>query len=240
MGIEEYVTRNVPDQEHATKFLGCLEKKPAIYQLCTSPLHLTMFVESYKDKNKFPSTLTEAYVTSFSKALNEEVERREQDNCSVIELNDFQSLRKCDRDLADIITNVSRLAYNTLLAHGHNIHFSVTDLHSYLSSNDTYGLLSPRYYKRDNLKLISSFSFPHIVIHEFWAALYVKETKLNFPDFEKHLNFAYCGMHSSNTTMLHQVFKRLLQRLFHVYMTTQYVVQSLDSAFNHWLIYIIN
>ena len=72
-----------------------------------------MFVESYKDKNEFPSTLTEAYITSFSKAFNEEVERRKQDNnCSVIELNDFQSLRKCNHDLAvTIITNVSRLAF---------------------------------------------------------------------------------------------------------------------------------
>ena len=58
-------------------------------------------------------------------AFNEEVERRGQDNnCSVIELNDFQSLRKCNRDLADIITNVSRLAFDTLylVPLGHKIH----------------------------------------------------------------------------------------------------------------------
>ena len=219
IGIREYVVRNI-DQE---RFLSYLEKKPTLYQLCTSPLHLTMFVESYKDKNEFPSTLTEAYITSFSKAFNEEVERRKQDNnCSVIELNDFQSLRKCNRDLADIITNVSRLAFNTLVRYGHNIHISVTKLHSYLSSNDTYGLLSPHYHKRDNLKLVTSFSFPHIVIHEFWAAFYIKEAKMNFSDLKEHLirsNFAYfvCGMHSSNTTMLHQVLLQISSNHLHDY-----------------------
>ena len=215
-GIEEYVISNILDQVHANRFLSYLEKKPAIYRLCTSPLHLTMFVESYKVEDEFLSTLTEAYITSLSKAFNEEVERRGQgNNCSVIELNDFQSLRKCNRDLADIITNVSRLAFNTL-AYDYKIHFSVTDLHSYLSSNDTYGLLSPRCHKRDNLKLVCSFSFPHIVIHEFWAAFYAKEAKMNFSDFSflMRSNFFdfFCGMHSSNTTMLHQV---LIQKSSH-------------------------
>ena len=82
----ESMTRNIPDQEHAElRFLSYLEKKPA-----TSPLHLTMFVVSFKVKNEFPSSLTEPYITSLSKAIKNPV------GCYDVRLDDFSFLRMCN------------------------------------------------------------------------------------------------------------------------------------------------
>ena len=244
-GIIEYVFKNIPDREHAERFLCYLDKKPAIYQLCNSPLHLTMFVESFKDKNEFPLTLTEAYITSLSKAIKRELGRKNQVGCSIVRLDDLPSLRLCNRDLADTIINVSRLAFDSLTAHDHYLnitvnrkkirlaqtHFSLAELHSYLPSGDYYGLLSPLYYKDNYETLIGSFTFPHIVIQQFWAAyFYVTIPKTNVFDLEEHIfvysNLLYfvCGMYSNiNATMLHKVFELLLQiewsRLIYDYTT---------------------
>ena len=253
-GIREYVTRNIPDQEHAERFLNYLEKKPAIYQLCTSPLHLTMFVQSVKGETDFPSILTEAYTKSISKSFKRELRRKKPVGCSNVRLNDLSSIHKCNHDLADTITNVSRLAFDNLVAR--NIQYSVTKLHSYLPSGDNYGLLSPICHKiersvcsfsfphimypiclkNDNVELVCSFSFPHSIIQEFWAAFHVKLTKTSTSDFNKHIimhsNFIYfvCGMYSSNTTILHQVFEMSLQIFGEWLLLDDYTTCGLESG----------
>ena len=106
-GIKEYVTINIPDQEHAESFLSYLEKKPTLYQLCTFPLHLTMFVESMRGENDFPLTLTEAYIKSISKSFKREIRRQKPVGCSNVRLSDLSSVRLCNPDLADTIINAS-------------------------------------------------------------------------------------------------------------------------------------
>ena len=94
------MTRNIPDQEHAGRFLTFLEKKPSLYQLCTIPLHLTMFVESVKDETVFPSSLMEAYTKSISKSFKREIRRKNPVGCSNVRLTDLSSLRVYNSDLA--------------------------------------------------------------------------------------------------------------------------------------------
>ena len=120
-GIEEYVTNNIPDQEYAEEFLNFLIKKPAIFQLCTSPLHLTMFVESAKGESTFPSTLTEAYTRSISKSFKRELRKFSPKACANVRLTDLPSLRLCNLSLADTIVNVSKLAYDSLTAQDLNL-----------------------------------------------------------------------------------------------------------------------
>ena len=229
--IREYVIRNIPDQEHAKRFLSYLEKKPAIYQLCTSPLHLTMFVESYKIKYEFPLTLTKAYSNSLSKAIKHEMEKKQED-CSFADLVEFLSLHRFNHDLADIIVNVSRLAFNASLVSDDDLprtQFSDAELKMYLPSGESFGLLSPRCHMVDNVKLVCNFSFPHNVIQKFWAAFYIAVTKSNVSLSQQRLiyfdeNFLcfFCGMYSSNNnnTMLLQMFEILLNvRTLHVYIT---------------------
>ena len=137
----------------------------------------------------------------------------------------------CNRVVADTIINVSRLAFDSLVASDYYLnvtvngkrirlaqtHFSLAKLHSYLPFGDNYGLLSPHFHKDNYETLIGSFTFPHIIIQQFWAAYYVTVTKTNVSDLEESIlvysNLLYfvCGMYSNNTTMLHTVFEMLLQ-----------------------------
>ena len=231
-GIRNYVTENIVDSMNSLRFLVYLQENTEIlYQLCASPLHLAMLVESFKLKNEFPSSLTEAYITSLSKAIQREIARRNSAvaSCSDIQLNDLPSLRECNQDLAYTLTNISKLAFDSFTAlNGSNItinekvvqfaqtQFSLIELHSYLPFGDSYGLLSPQYFKNEYGVLVTKFSFPHFVIQEFWAAFYVAVTRVNISEFKEniilqHPMFLYfvCGMHSSNTTVLHKVFEML-------------------------------
>ena len=228
--ITEYVTRNIHDQEHAERFLGYLEKKPAIYQLCTSPLHLTMFVESVKGESDFPSTLTEAYTKSISKSFRREIRRIKPVGCFNVRLIDLPSLRLCNRDLADTIVNVSRLAFDSLTAHDLNLtlhgnklkssrtQFNSTELHSYLPNGDEYGLLSAHQsLVPDGYGIQESiFSFPHLVIQEFWAAFHAAtNNKIDISDFDtrvilhRHYFYFACGLYPSNIALLSLVFDML-------------------------------
>ena len=230
IGIREYVTRNIPDQEHAERFLSYLEKKPAIYQLCTSPLHLTMFVESVKNESDFPSTLTEAYIKSLSKSFKREIRRIKPVGCSNVRLTDLPSLRLCNRDLADTIVNVSRLAFDSLTAldlnlthHGNKVkstqtEFNTTELHSYLPNGDNYGLLSahPSLVEDGYEIQESKLSFPHLVIQEFWAAFHAATySKIDISDIDvriilhRHYFYFACGLYSSNIALLSLVFEVL-------------------------------
>ena len=230
IGIREYVTRNIHDQEHAERFLSYLEKKPAIYQLCTSPLHLTKFVHSVKDETSFPSTLTEAYTKSISKSFKREIRRINPVGCFNVRLIDLPSLRLCNRDLADTIVNVSRLAFDSLTAndlnltlHGNKlkssrIQFNSTELHSYLPNGDEYGLLSAHQsLVPDGYGIQESiFYFPHLVIQEFWAAFYAAtNNKIDISDFDtrvilhRHYFYFACGLYSSNIALLSLVFDML-------------------------------
>ena len=229
-GIEEYVTRNIPDQEHAERFLDFLRKKPAIFQLCTSPLHLTMFVKSAKEETSFPSTLTEAYATSISKSFKRELRKYMPKGCVNVKLTNLPSLRECNSSLADTIINVSRLAFDSLTAqdlnltlHGKKLksgrtQFNETELHSYLPDGDHFGLLSSHQsVSQDGYEILEKkFSFPHLVIQEFWAAFHAAiNNKVNISDFDtrvilhRHYFYFACGLYSSNIALLSLVFDML-------------------------------
>ena len=230
-GINEYVKRNIDNDESAYMFGSHFNEHPELYQLCTYPLHLAMYVESFKAKNEFSSSLTEAYVKSLSKAVKREITRQGPTTsaCSKIHLYDLPSLRECNSDFADTITNVSRLAFDSLMTYNSTqTQFLSTELHSYLPSFYTYGLLSLNYNTDEYYTVVKKFFFPHIVVQEFWAAFYVKIiAEVEISEFEEHIflhpNFFYfvCGMYSSNTTVLEQVFQVLLKfertRMFYDY-----------------------
>ena len=230
-GIIEYASRNIYNLEHTNRFLLYLIEEPAIHQLCTSPLHLTMFVESFKVKKDVPLTLTEAYIKSLSKSFRREVTKQKSatSNCSHIQLHDLRSLRECNQALADTIVNVSRLAFDSLAAFDRNLtfcgsrfkvaqtQFSLRDLHSYLPFGDAYGLLSSRYLLSHEYEMqpVTELTFPHFVIQEFWAAFIANKSITNFKQhnlfaYQNYLYFA-CGMYSSNITILRQIFEFLFQ-----------------------------
>ena len=125
-------------------------------------------------------------------------------------------------------------------------------LHSYLPSGDNYGLLSPSCQKNQGLKSVCpfsfqhvlfpvchkidhdaefdcSFSFPHTVIQEFWAAFHVIIAKLPINDVEErivtHTNFLYfvCG---SNIAVLQDVFENLIQW----HNLNDYIICGLESG----------
>ena len=229
-GIEEYVTSNIPDQEYAEEFLNFLKEKPAIFQLCTSPLHLTMFVESAKGESTFPSTLTEAYTRSISKSFRRELRKFWPKACANVRLTDLPSLRLCNSSLADTIVNVSKLAFDSLTAqdlnltlHGKKLksgrtQFNTTELHSYLPDGDNFGLLSPHQSVVPDGYGIheKKFSFPHLVIQEFWAAFHAAiNNKVDISDFDtrvilhRHYFYFACGLYSSNIALLSLVFDML-------------------------------
>ena len=201
------------------------------HHVISSPLHLAMFVESFKDTNKFPSTITEAYIKSLLIALKREIIRQSvgADGCSNIQLFDHSSLHECNRDLASTITNISKLAFDSLAAYDSDIflygkrlktsrnEFSMTELRSYLPSGNSYGLLFSYCHKNEHGTMIRNYYFPYIFFQEFWAAFHVTVAKINVSDFTEHIfqhpHFLYfvCGMYSSNSTMLRQIFEMVLQ-----------------------------
>ena len=231
-GLGQYLRQNIDEAKNVSRFLSYMKEHFQIgFQLFASPLHLAMFVESFKDTNKFPSTLTEAYIKSLSIALKREIIRQNLGaaGCSNIQLFDHSSLRECNEDLAGTITNISKLAFDSLSAYDSDIflygkrlktsqkEFSMTELQSYFPSGNTYGLLFPHYHKTEHGAMFRNYYFPHFIFQEFWAAFHVTVANINLSDFEeyilRHPNILYfvCGMYSSNNTMLHQVFEKLLQ-----------------------------
>ena len=227
-GIEEYITRNIQDQMRASRFLNYLTEKPKLYHLCSNPLHLTMFVVSANAGN-FPSTLTEAYVTSLTKYLKQELLIRKKIQCHSLHLDDLTSLRECHQHLADTVVNVSRLAFDNLAAVDLNItlynhklkvaqkQFSEEEVHSYLS--ETYGLLSPRQHIiSDGYETqVVIFSFPHLIVQEFLAAFHTAismQIDISNYDTRIFLNKPYlyfaCGLYRSNASLLNRSFNMLL------------------------------
>ena len=223
--IREYVTRNIPDQEHAERFLSYLDVNPAIHQLCTSPLHLTMFVESYKIRHEFSSTFAKAYSKSLSKSLKREIVKKElAGNCSYIDLYNLSSLYECNHDLATTILNVSRLAFSVGLNAANYLsqtQFSDAMVQKYLPSGENFGLLSSHCHMLDGEKQVCEYSFPHKVIQTFWTAFFAVTTNFNFKALlniivylhfsDRNLVLFYCDMYSShnNRTMLHQMLLEL-------------------------------
>ena len=229
-GIREYITRNVPDRMRASRFLNYLTENPNIHLLCSNPLHLAMIVTS-ANENFFPSTLTEAYVISLTKYLRQELLSRKKVECPLLRLDDLTSLRECHQHLADTVVNVSRLAYDYLAAVDVNVtlndhklkvpqkRFSKEEVHSYLPNGETYGLLSPRQHLvSDGYQTqVAIFSFPHLVVQEFWAAFHTAiSMQINISNFDNriYINKPYlyfsCGLYHSNATLLNQFFKMLL------------------------------
>ena len=229
-GIEEYIARNIQDQMHASRFLNYLTEKSKLYQLCSNPLHLAMFVVS-ANENYFPSTLTEAYVMSLTKYLRYELLSRKKIRCPLLRLDDITSLRECHQHLADTVVNVSRLAFDSLAAvdlnitlHNHKLkvaqkQFSKEEIRSYLPNSETYGLLSPRQHFISNgyQTQVVIFSFPHLIIQEFWAAFHTAvsmQIDISNYDTRIFLNKPYlyfsCGLYHSNASLLSQSFKMLL------------------------------
>ena len=258
-GITNYVTENIVDLVNRLRFLVYLKENTEIlYQLCASPLHLAMLVESFKINNEFPSSLTEAYIKSLSKAIQREIARKNFAvvNCSSIQLDDLPALQECNQDLAYTLINISKLAFDSFTVQdGLNItfsgkqmqlaqaQFSLIDLRSYLPHGDSYGLLSPQYVTNEYGVLVTKFSFPHFVIQEFWAAFYVAVTRVNINKFEEniflqHRMFLYfvCGMHSSNTTVLHKVFEMLHQIDYWPYLLKDYIMCGLESGYSSQLL----
>ena len=254
-GITDYVTENILDITNRLRFLVYLQNNTeTLYQLCASPLHLAMLIDSFKLKNEFPLSLTEAYIKSLSKAIQREIARRNiaVDSCFSIELNDLSSLQECNQDLAYTLNNISRLAFDSFTTQNGSFNvkelvqtqFSSIDLQSYLPHGDSYGLLSPQYFKNEYGLLVKKFSFPHFVIQEFWAAFYVAVTRVNISDFEETIFLPYpmflyfiCGMHSSNTTVLHQIFEMLHQTVFWPNLLNDYIMCGLESGYSsQWLV----
>ena len=227
--ITEYVNENIRDHTLAERFLNYLERQPGIKKLCALPLHLTVFLVTVEHhKTSFPLTLVDAYTRSLSCVLEWEMMRRNSSNvkgCYKITLSNFYSIRECNQDLADVITNISRLAFNNLALFGidaaRNIkqnsvrtQFSAEELSKYLPSGDSFGLLPPSYYGHD--RPVQKFSFPHFIIQEFWAAFYTfRENDVYGIKQRTFLNSRYlyfsCHMYSSNSTLLRQVFVTLLE-----------------------------
>ena len=232
------------------------ENSHIMYQLCSSPLHLAMLVESYKQNYEFPLTLTEAYTKSLSKAIQREIARRHPAfgaNCSSIQLNELSFLQECDQDLFQTLVNISKLAFNSFKAKNSSdiitfngiqlklaqTYFSFKDIHSYLPNGDNYGLLYPHYFTNEYGVLVTKFSFPHYIIQEFWAAFYVANTRADLKEIEDNIflrsMFIYfiCGMHSSNTTILHQVFEMLHKIVFWPTVLHDYVMCGLESGYSN-------
>ena len=248
-GIEEFVSKNIPDKRHAKHFLEYLTKHPAVFHLCTSPLHLTMFVESVKDK-KFPSSLTEAFIKSFSIFFEREIMRNDIVGCSNVELTDLTSLRLCNSDLADAIVNVSRLAYDSLMTHDSEdtIKYSAAELRSYLPSGENFGLLS--FQPADEPGTVAyKFSFPHKVIQEFWAAFYTVVYKemskhaLLFGHQESHITdhrhyfYFACGLYSSNNLLPSaESVVEMLQNRTWIGFLSDYTMCGLESGHKHHLL----
>ena len=230
-GIEEYITMNVHDQIRASRFLNYLTEKPKLYQLCSNPLHLTMFVVS-ANVNYFPATLTEAYNISFANYLRRELSSRKNIECSLLQLDDLTSLRECNQNLADTVVNVSRLAFDSLAAvdlnitlHNHKLkgvkkQFSKMEIRSYLPNSETYGLLSPHQHIINSggyQTQVTKFSFPHLIVQEFWAAFHtavIMQIDISNYNTRIFLNKPYlyfaCGLYRSNATLLNKYFKILL------------------------------
>ena len=228
--IREYVSRNFPDQEHAERFLSYLDEKPAIHQLCTSPLHLTIFVVSYKIRYEFSSTLAKAYSKSLSKALRREIVKKGlAGNCSDVDLYNFSSLYECNHDLAATIVNVSRLAF----MFRQQTQFSDAMVRKFLPSGESFGLLSSHCHMLDGYKRVCEYSFPHEVIHSFWITFFAvtqKFIKTNFLyifSWERNFLLFYCDMYSShnNRTMLHHM-------LLELESFDDYVMCGLESGLN--------
>ena len=253
-GISNYVTENIADKRNRLRFqLYLQENTETLYQLCASPLHLAILVESFKLKNEFPSSLTKAYITSLSKAIQKQIAQRNPAvaSCFSIQLNDLPSLRECNQDLAYTLTNISRLAFDSFTTQNGSFNvkvlvqrqFSSIDLGSYLPHGDEFGLLSLKFFADENGQFVKKFSFPHFVIQEFWAAFYVATTRSNISNFEKniflhHPMFLYfvCGMHSSNTTVLHQIFEMLHQTVFWSNLLNDYIMCGLESGYSSQLL----
>ena len=229
-GIEEYITRNIQDQMRASRFLNYLTEKPKLYQLCSNPLHLAMFVVSANAGN-FPSTLTEAYITTLTKYLKQELSIRKKIQCHSLRLDDLTSLRECHQHLADTVVNVSRLAFDNLATvdlnitlHNHRLkgakkQFSEEEVHSYFPNSETYGLLSPhQHIVSDGFETqVAIFSFPHLIVQEFWAAFHtavIMQNDISNYNTRIFLNKPYlyfsCGLYRSNATLLNKYFKMLL------------------------------
>ena len=229
-GIEEYITRNVHDQMHSSRFLNYLTERRKLLLLCSNPLHLAMFAICVNE-NFFPSTLTEAYVMSLTKYLRQELASRKKMECPLLRLDNLTSLRECHQHLADTVVNVSRLAFDNLAAvhtnrtmHNHTVkfpkkQFSKEEVHSYLPTSETYGLLSPRQHLiSDGYQTqVAIFSFPHLVVQEFWAAFHTAiSMQINISNYDiririnKFYLYFSCGLYHSNTTLLNQSFKMLL------------------------------
>ena len=231
-GIEEYITRNTEDQNYAFNFTNYLKERPVLYQLCSSPLHLAVLVDSAKGESEFPSTLTEAYIKSLTKYLRREVKRTTK-TCHKLQLHKFVSLQECHQDLAETVANVSKLAYDSLTVydlnltlHGHNLKYAQTqfleeEIRSYLPNSESYGLLSVRQkYIQDKYITMpreTKFSFPHLFVQEFWAAYHTAITmKIDVSDYDTriflHKPYLYfaCGLYYSNASLLNQTFKLLL------------------------------
>ena len=229
-GIEEYITRNVLDRMRASRLLNYLTETHKLHLLCSNPLHLAMFVIS-ANENFFPSTLTEAYVISLTKCLRQELLSRKKVNCPLLRLDNLTSLRECHQHLAGTVVNISRLAFEYLAAvdtnrtlHDHEVkfpqkQFSKEEVHSYLPNGETYGLLSPHQHLiSDGYQTqLAIFSFPHLVVQEFWAAFHtVVSMQIDISNYDsrmfinKHYLYFLCGLHHSNATLLNQSFKMLL------------------------------
>ena len=259
VGILNYVIQNIGNNiRNVLKFIHYLrENSQILYELCASPLHLAMLVESYKQNYKFPSSLTEAYTKSLSKAIQREIARRQpalDASCSSIQLNDLSSLQECNQDLYQTLVNISELAFNSFKAKNSldiityngiqlklaQTHFSFKDIHSYLPNGDNYGLLNPHYFTNEYGVLVTKFSFPHYIIQEFWAAFHVATTRTNLKEIELdniflRSMFIYfiCGMHSSNTTVLHQVFEMLHEIVYWPTILHDYVMCGLESGYSN-------
>ena len=231
-GIEEYIMRNIEDQNYAFNFTNYLKERPVLYRLCSSPLHLAVLVNSAKGESEFPSTLTKAYIKSLTKYLKREVQRTTEP-CHELQLDKFVSLQECHQDLAETVANVSKLAYDSLIVydlnltlHGRNLKYAKTqflevEIHSYLPNSESYGLLSAhQQYILDKYKTmprVTKFSFPHLVVQEFWAAYHTAITmKIDISDYDTriflHKPYLYfaCGLYYSNASLLNQTFKLLL------------------------------
>ena len=229
-GIKKYITRNVQDQMHASRFLNYLTEKPKLHLLCSNPLHLAMFVVS-ANENYFPSTLTEAYVISFTKYLRQELSSRKRVECPLLRLDNITSLRECHQHLADTVVNVSRLAFDNLAAvdanmtlHDHKVklpkkQFTKEEVYSYLPNSETYGLLSPhQHFISDGYQTqVVIFSFPHLLVQQFWAAFHTAiSMQIDISNYDTRIfvNKPYlyfsCGLYRSNATLLNQSFKMLL------------------------------
>ena len=178
---DQYISESLDSPEQQKQLQDYLKCQPIINGLVYVPLHLAILLYLFKVQSKLPETLTEMNESFILHTIYRSLSKHELTPASAVTI--VQSLKDLPKNISDIVTRLSRLAFvglqnNQLVFSYNEIKENCPEIEKDIpGAFNGFGLLQVvQYLPKRGAGATVSFNFLHFTMQEYLAALYVSNT----------------------------------------------------------------